>query len=147
MFSASLRKILRIITYALLVVANLLLLGGILLWYLAETGRINVVGLEPITVFIGAIIAYLGSFLGFLVSKEKPEQVPNNTIKIGGNSKTGDIFMGDKTVNIQGDNVQGDKFTGDKVMGDKHEHIYPTKPVSSTMIRPARAVHFTNRET
>jgi DNA polymerase III delta prime subunit len=55
----------------LFILGHFLLIGTIVLWYLVETGRLSIAGVEPINVGIAAIVGYLGAFLGRLANKEE----------------------------------------------------------------------------
>ena len=70
-----LRLFAKALTRMLFVVGNILLLCTIPLWYLDETGRLSISGLEPLNVGIAAIVGYLGALLAWLANKgESREQ-------------------------------------------------------------------------
>ncbi len=69
------RRLLKAFTRVSFVLGHLFLMATLILWYLAETGRLDIAGLEPITAIIGAVVSYLGAFLGKLADNEqKPDR-------------------------------------------------------------------------
>jgi hypothetical protein len=69
-----LRVYVQALTHVLFVIGHFLLLGTIVLWYLAETGRLTIAGLEPINVGVVTLISYLAAISARLANKGETRQ-------------------------------------------------------------------------
>jgi hypothetical protein len=69
------QKRLQIITRPLWILGHIFFFIALVLWYLAEIGRLEINGLEAISAIVAAIVSYLGALLGWLSgSAQKPDQ-------------------------------------------------------------------------
>lgn len=154
MLSIPWRQILRIFTHVLLILAVILFLITLLLWYLNDTGRLSMSGFEPLNVFIATIISGLLGLLGRLADKRftQPPDLPPATIDIHDNAGPGMVVGGGKVraKSIAGRDIHQDNVAGDKIIAEQvnitHSPLLPRSPAFPPLQRPPRADHFTGRQ-
>lgn len=93
----SLRTALRYITLLLLIIAIILLLAAVILWFLAETGYVDLQGLEPLSVFTGFVVSALLWLLGRLAERRLDRRPPQSI------AEREQTIEGDDNVAVQGD--------------------------------------------